>query len=588
MRKIELLAPAANKHVAIEAILHGADAVYIGAPSHGARKNVANSIEDIRELVKFAHQYDVRIYVTVNTLVYDNEIADVEKMIGSLYEAGVDALIVQDMGILRMNIPPIALHASTQCDNRDLAKIKFLESAGFSQIVLARELSLEQIKDICRNVDVPVECFVHGALCVSYSGRCRASYMSTGRSANRGECSQMCRFKYTLTDADNKMIVKDRYLLSLRDFNASDYIGDMLEAGVSSFKIEGRLKDASYVKNITAYYRRLIDRQIALHPDRYKRSSKGESTIDFIPDPNKSFNRGFTSYFIDKDKTGSMASLLTPKSMGETITNVGQLNNGDGISFFNSKNEYEGVLVNRIRNGRIIGSRPFVLPHGVELHRTLDRNWQNIMDRPTATRKLWVDITIDDKSVGAVDERGNRVTVSLDVDKYEAKNIFKPENILGKLGNTVYSLRNFQNNLEASVFIPASQLSKIKSRLIKELDLSNESRYKYEYRLKEDCNAKFPVEYIDGEYNVANNLAESFYREHGTSVIGRAIEVSGERKVESPVMYTRYCIRRELGMCKKNKNRKKDSFREPFYLVSGNNKFRINFDCTDCGMTITV
>lgn len=588
MRKIELLAPAANKHVAIEAILHGADAVYIGAPSHGARKNVANSIEDIRELVKFAHQYDVRIYVTVNTLVYDNEIADVEKMIGSLYEAGVDALIVQDMGILRMNIPPIALHASTQCDNRDVAKIKFLESAGFSQIVLARELSLEQIKDICRNVDVPVECFVHGALCVSYSGRCRASYVSTGRSANRGECSQMCRFKYTLTDADNKVIVKDRYLLSLRDFNASDYIGDMLDAGVSSFKIEGRLKDASYVKNITAHYRRLIDLQIALHPDKYKRSSKGESTIDFIPDPSKSFNRGFTSYFIDKGKTGSMASLLTPKSMGETIKNIGQLNNGDGISFFNSKNEYEGVLVNGIRNGRIIGSRPFVLPHGVELHRTLDRNWQNIMDRPTATRKLWVDITIDDKSVSAVDERGNRVTVSLDVDRYEAKNIFKPENILGKLGNTIYSLRNFYNNLDASVFIPASQLAKIKTRLIKELDISNDSRYKYEYRLGEDRDAKFPVEQLDGEYNVANNLAESFYQDHGSSVIGRAIEVKGVSKRESPVMHTKYCIRRELGMCKKDKNRKKDSFREPFYLVSGNNKFRINFDCSDCGMTLTV
>lgn len=588
IRKIELLAPAANKQIAIEAILHGADAVYIGAPSHGARKNASNSLEDIAILVKFAHQFDARVYVTVNTLVYERELKDVEKMIRSLYEIGVDALIVQDMGILRMNIPPIALHASTQCDNREIDKIQFLEKVGFSQIVLAREMSLEQIKEVCQTVSIPVECFVHGALCVSYSGRCRASQVATGRSANRGECSQMCRFMYTLVDADNKVIAKDKYLLSLRDFNASEYIGEMLEAGVSSFKIEGRLKDVSYVKNITAHYRRLIDEQIAKHPDKYERSSKGESTVSFEPNPVKSFNRGFTSYFVDKGKVGSMASLQTPKSMGEEIDNVNSLHNGDGISFFNAEGEYEGVLVNGVRNGKILGSKTFRLPKGATIHRTLDHNWHKMLDKPTAVRKVWVDITINDKSVSAEDERGNRVVVDLDVEKFEAKNKFQPDNILGKLGNTIYTLRNFRNNLDSTVFIPASQLTKIKNRLIELLDMSNEARFKFDYRRKEDKDAKYPLERLDSEYNVANSLAERFYEEHGSSVEARAIETVKTPKGEIPVMHTRYCIRRELGMCKKDKNRKKDSFKEPFYLFSGNNRFRVNFDCSNCGMTLFI
>lgn len=586
MRKIELLAPAANKHVAIEAILHGADAVYIGPPSHGARKNASNSIKDIGEIVKFAHRFDVKVYVTVNTLVYDHEIKDVEKMIQNLYEVGVDALIIQDMGILRMNIPPIALHASTQCDNRELEKIKFLEKVGFSQIVLARELSLGQIREICKSVSVPVECFVHGALCVSFSGRCRASQVCTGRSANRGECSQMCRFKYTLVDADNKIVAKDKYLLSLRDFNASEYIDEMLEAGVSSFKIEGRLKDASYVKNITAYYRKLIDGEIEKFPEKYDRASKGVSYIDFIPDPYKSFNRGFTKYFLDDKEVGSMASLQTPKSLGEPIENIGQLNNGDGISFFNSHGEYEGVLVNGVKSGKIIGSRPFHLPDGASLYRTFDRNWQNMMDRSTAIRKLWVDITIEDNSVSAEDERGNKVSVLLDVDKFEAKNIFNPERIFGKLGNTIYQLRNFKNNLDKTIFIPASQLTKIKNRLVEMLDVSNETRYRYESKRKEDKNVDYPENTLNDEYNISNGLAEQFYEEHHSSVGERAIETISKIKDRIPVMHTKYCLRRELGMCKKDKNRKKDSYKEPLFLISGKNKFQVQFNCSDCGMTI--
>ncbi len=336
-RRIELLAPAGNKDVAVAAILHGADAVYIGASSHGARSKASNSVEDIAELVKFAHRFRARVYVTVNTLVYDNEQEQVRRLINDLYRIGVDALIVQDMSILRMDIPPVALHASTQCDTRTPAKAKFLEEVGFSQIVLARALTITEIKEICDTVTVPVECFVHGALCVCYSGRCAASQVSLGRSANRGECAQMCRMPYTLRNGRGEVLEKNKYLLSLRDFNASHRLEYLLEAGVSSFKIEGRLKDADYVKNVTAAYRQALDRIIAAHPDKYIRSSYGMSEVKYTPRLDKSFNRGFTDYFLGNRRPGAMASLLTPKSMGEEIKDIGLLHNGDGISFFNIK-----------------------------------------------------------------------------------------------------------------------------------------------------------------------------------------------------------------------------------------------------------
>ncbi|MDE7181041.1 MAG: U32 family peptidase, partial [Muribaculaceae bacterium] len=303
-RPVELLAPAADKEVAFQAILHGADAVYIGGPSHGARSKASNSVEDIAEVVEFAHRFRARVYVTLNTLVYDSEIAEVEKLVDKLYRVGVDALIVQDMALMRMKIPPIALHASTQCDTRTAEKARFLEDVGFSQIVLARELSLREIEDITEAVTVPVECFVHGALCVSYSGRCSASQVTMGRSANRGECAQLCRLPYTLRNGRGEVIERERHLLSLRDFNASHSVERMMLAGVSSFKIEGRMKDASYVKNITAFYRRLIDSIIARYPERFRRSSFGTSEISFTPQLDKSFNRGFTEYFLQGRRQG--------------------------------------------------------------------------------------------------------------------------------------------------------------------------------------------------------------------------------------------------------------------------------------------
>ena len=586
--ELELLAPAADKQVAFEAILHGADAVYIGGPSHGARKKASNSLQDIREVVEFAHRFRARVYVTVNTLVYEHEIPAVERLVWDLYRIGVDALIVQDMSLLRMNLPPIALHASTQCDTRDVAKARFLQRVGFSQIVLARELSLSEISEICSAVSVPVECFIHGALCVSYSGRCAASQASLGRSANRGECAQMCRMPYTLRNGRGEVLAKDKYLLSLRDFNASRRIPDLIHAGVRSFKIEGRLKDASYVKNVVAFYRREIDRVIADNPDLYTRSSYGESEISFTPKLDKSFNRGFTDYFLEGRHPGSMASLQTPKSMGELIDNPSVLNNGDGISFFNARGEYEGVGVNRVVAGRIQGSRPFQLPKGAQIHRTLDREWLRMLDHPTARRTLWVDISIDESGISATDERGMSVRVVLDCTKSEAQKPMDPSGVFAKLGNTVYRLRKFESRLLPSTFIPASQLTALRRRVVEALDMANLSTYRYDYRRREQ-DAYYPVAELDARSNVANSLAERFYREHGVKKIDRAVELASRTDAGAPLMTTRYCIRRELGVCLKDKNvpaQRRTRFAGPLTIQTGPHTFNLEFDCAACEMTV--
>lgn len=586
-RKIELLSPAANKEVAKAAILSGADAVYIGATSHGARHRAANSIEDIREVVQFAHTYRARVYVTVNTLVYDNELEQVRELICRLYEAGVDALIVQDMSILRMDIPPIALHASTQCDTRTPDKARFLESVGCSQIVLARELTIPQIKDICDSVSVPVECFVHGALCVSYSGRCTASQMCLGRSANRGECAQMCRMPYTLRNADGQVIEKDRYLLSLRDFNASPHLEEMLEAGVSSFKIEGRLKDVDYVRNVTAYYRKAIDEIIARNPDRYVRSSFGESVINYAPRLDKSFNRGFTDYFLGSRRPGRMASLLTPKSMGEEIADVSMLHNGDGISFFNARGEYEGVNVNGVRNGRIIGSRPFELPKGAVIHRTNDIEWNKLMSGRTPERKLWVDMTIDEDNIRLTDERGLTAAVSLQgVAKDKAQKPMQPERVLGKLGATVYRLRNIENRLNPDTFIPASVLTELRRKGTDMLDRLNIETYPFDRRRPEDKTSVYPDRNLDARGNVANVMARKFYQDHGVEEMETAVEKNS--RYDGAVMTTRYCMLRELGACQRDCKDPaiRRRFRQPLTITTGPHTFRLAFDCACCEMSL--
>lgn len=587
MRSLELLAPAADKEIAMQAVLHGADAVYMGGPSHGARKKASNSIDEIKETVDFAHQFGARVYVTVNTIVYEHELKKVEELCRELYLAGVDALIVQDMSLLRLDIPPIALHASTQCDTRTVEKARFLEDVGFSQLVLARELTLSEIKEIVCNVNVPVECFVHGALCVSYSGRCAASAVCMGRSANRGECAQMCRLPYVLRNGRGEILEKNKYLLSLRDFNASANIEELIMAGVASFKIEGRLKDDAYVRNVTAAYRNIIDSVIKRYPDRFCRSSYGVSDIAFTPDLYKSFNRGFTTYFLNGKDKGSMASIRTPKSMGEVIKDIKSLNNGDGISFFDEDGEYVGVGVNRIEKNRIIGSRPFVMPKGTQIHRTLDRRWQTMMNGPTASRTLWVDIEIDEKGISACDERCNKVRIALDAEKTEARKPMDPKPLFAKLGATIYRLRNFKNNLSQTTFIPASQLTLLRRKVIKALDFANLTNYKYDYRHKEK-NVAYPFEKLDARDNVANSLAYKFYKEHSVDKIEEAIEVKTPG-AETEIMTTRYCLRRELGCCLKDpkvKESKKARFAPPLTISTGPHTFRLDFDCRHCEMKL--
>ncbi len=583
MRPLELLAPAGNAEIAIEAILHGADAVYIGASSHGARHNAANSIDDIRRVVDFAHVYRAKVYVTVNTIIYEKELRQVERLIADLYSAGVDAIIVQDMGILRMDIPPIELHASTQCDIRTPEKARFLQEVGFSQLVLPRELTLEEIRNIAASVSIPIECFVHGALCVSYSGRCHASMASRGRSANRGECAQICRLPFTLTDANGKIIAKDRHLLSLRDLNTIDLLPRLVDAGVASFKIEGRLKDAPYVKNTVAAYRQAIDAIIADNPDSYKRSSCGVSDITFTPELSKSFNRGFSHYFLERRRPENIASMLTPKSMGELISDPGVLNNGDGISFFDANGNYTGDVVNGVEGKRIITSRNLRIPHGAEIHRTFDRVRDKQLNRNTATRKVRVNFSIDAFGASASDERGNFVRVPLENTPEKARKEPDYSSYFAKLGNTPYMMQSFASHLPAMSFIPATEIVKLRRVLISMLDRANLTTYPYSYRKSENREARYMTDSLDFRDNVANSLARQFYLDHGVKKIEPAMEIKGGSIAKGTrLMTTRHCILRELGMCRKEKGLGR--FAEPLTISSGKESYRLEFNCRDCEM----
>lgn len=583
-RRLELLSPAANHDVATEAVRHGADAVYIGASSHGARKTASNTLDDIARVVDFAHQYRSRVYVTVNTIVFEDEIKMVERLCRDLYHIGVDALIVQDMGLLRMNLPPIALHASTQCDIRTPEKARFLQDVGFSQLVLARELTLPEIKSITESVDISVECFVHGALCVSYSGRCHASCAVTGRSANRGECAQICRLPYTLSDGNGKVICRDKHLLSLHDLNVSSSLQSLVDAGVSSFKIEGRLKDKDYVKNITAFYNDRLNRIVGRSDGRYMRGSFGKTEINFIPSPEKSFNRGFTDYFINNRCPDSIASVLTPKSMGEVITDVRTLHNGDGISYFDREGKYCGVNVNKVENGRILTGRRVDIPKEAEIHRTLDIEWQKRMAKETAKRKLSIEIYLDDKGVSARDERGVMVRLPLTVDRSEARSEMDFKDEFAKLGNTPYVLTGYKSTLSPHVFIPRSEISALRRKLVEKLDKANLTTYPFEMRRPEKMDAIFPYGRLDFRDNVANSLARQFYLRHGVTHIQEAME-TGRRKPGKgvTVMTTRHCILRELGICRKEQRTKLE---EPLSISNGQIRFRLRFNCGKCEMEV--
>lgn len=617
-RKIELLAPAKNLECGIEAVNHGADAVYIGAPKFGARAAAVNSLEDIAALVAYAHLYNVRIYVTVNTILKEEELAETEKMIWELYRIGVDALIVQDMGITRLNLPPIPLHGSTQMDNRTPEKVRFLADAGFRQVVLARELSLQEIRRIHEACpETPLEVFVHGALCVSYSGQCYVSQACFGRSANRGECAQFCRLPFSLVDADGKTIVRDKHLLSLKDLNQSEVLEDLLDAGASSLKIEGRLKDVSYVKNVTAAYRSKLDAIFARRKE-YVRASSGTCRFDFTPQLDKSFSRGFTHYFL-QGRDREISSFDTPKSLGEemgtmkeqrgnylTVAGVKPFHNGDGVCFLDEQGRLQGFRINRVDGNKLYpaGDVPRIKPR-TRLFRNFDQEFERILARKSAERKIGVGWELADTSSGfaltVADEDGNRITLSFPYPKELARTP-QPENLrtqLGKLGNTPFEVMPLGGtdspsattapaiaiNLSQNWFIPASVIADWRRQAIDKLTAARRITYRRELHVWKPTRHRFPATSLTYLGNVMNTAARSFYQAHGVA----SVEPAYERQAvpEAVLMFCKHCLRYSMGWCPTHQ-KGHSPYREPYYLVGTDGKrFRLTFDCKNCQMKVS-
>ena len=623
--KLELLAPAKNLEFGREAINHGADALYIGAPAFGARAAATNTIEDIDALVRYAHLYGAKVYVTVNTLLYDSELDDAVKMIYQLYDAGADALLIQDMGLWYCDLPPIALHASTQCHNASIERIKFMESTGFSRVVLARETSLAQMRAIHKATHLELEAFVHGALCVSYSGQCYMSQFLNGRSGNRGCCSQPCRSSYDLLNDDGRRLVKDRHLLSLRDFNASQHLASMIDAGITSFKIEGRLKDLSYVKNITAYYRRLLDGIIK--GSSLSRASSGTTTFFFTPDPDRTFNRGYTDYFLRGRQP--MANFATQKSMGKRVgevTTVGRHSltvdgtepfaNGDGLCYLDADNRLQGFLVNHVQDRTLT---PNVMPDiqvGATLWRNNDQLFEKMLQGRTAERKIGVLIRFcfipNGFSVRMEDEDGVTAFVDIEMDYVSADNPVRvSENIerqLAKLGDTPFVATDVFECTGGLYFLPASTLNQMRRAAVEALKLCRVNHfrpkdvYPAEGRYADDA-VPYPETSVDYRANVVNAKAETFYRHHGVTQVERGLEQTHNYDGKA-LMTTKYCLRYELGCCLHPEKWKAAKDRpatdnasaahleapirpdDTLLLRNQDRLFRLEFDCSQCLMRI--
>lgn len=631
LRKIELLAPAKNLECGIAAIDHGADAVYIGAAQFGARQTAGNSAEDIAELTRYAHQFGAAVYVTVNTIVYEKELAALEHLLKQLVEMGVDAILVQDMAVLEIykklkaeyvargyRMP--ALHASTQTDNRSADKVKWLKENGFERVVLARELSLEEITDIHKaHPDVELEAFVHGALCVSYSGACYASQYFFNRSANRGECAQFCRMAFDLKDSDGETLIEDSYLLSLKDMCQLDRLGDLLEAGVCSLKIEGRLKDANYVKNVVATYSEALNAYIAKHSDKFRRSSFGKCSYTFTPALEKTFNRGFTHYFFN-GRQKDISSFNTPKAMGEYVGYVKEIRrgsfnvagtamfaNGDGLCFFNRQKKLEGFRVNRVENNRLFPlTMPKNLEPGMALYRNNDIEFERAMQGKTATRKLQVRFVVDvvdgKLTFTATDECGRSANVVLNetpekAQKSQHDNIVKQ---LEKLGNTVWTANEISiNNSADEFFIPSSRLAAVRRELLEALENTPVANHTDKQAVDETAtnsvNANNTV-YADtiNIANVANTTTQNYYAAHGVKNAPTAFELNSDYKAGSttapsavpPLMTCRYCLRYALGYCVKNGG-KRPTWHEPLHLEAKNGiRVRLAFNCAKCQMEV--
>ena len=605
-KKIEILAPAKDLIHGMAAINSGADAVYIGAPQFGARSNATNSIEDVAALVQYAHLYHAQVFVVINTILYDNELETCRKMIWELYHIGVDALIVQDMAIMEMDLPPIVLHASTQANNRDADNIKFLKDAGMKRVVLARELNLHQIKEISEASDVELEFFVTGALCVSFSGNCYMSVANGERSANRGSCAQNCRLPYNLIDGHGDTLIKNSHLLSIKDFDVSDQIPNLIEAGICSFKIEGRLKDIVYVKNNVSFLRQKLDTFLEEN-DNYTKASSGSCTYTFDSALNRTFNRGYTDYFVN-ERHQSIGSWESPKSKGQyigkliktiggayEIENGELLNNGDGLCYINENNEADGIYVNKVENGLAYPNVLKELKVGTFIYRNNDAAFIKIVEREdSAVRKISTTLLLTENENGfeliATDEDGYVSTVHLAHAKEQTKNNLSiEENIktqLAKTGFTPYTANEINVMFTQNWFLPISKINEMRRTVYEQLSAIRLANYQREEHQIVKTNHPFPVNQLDFTYNVSNKMARKFYERHGVTEIEKAFELQWDPG-KSRVMTTKYCIKYELEKCPKyHKDTMETKLKEPLVLKQGELEYKLKFNCKPCEMEI--
>ncbi|HUM99220.1 MAG: protease [Halothiobacillus sp. 20-53-49] len=617
-QQIELLSPARDADIGIEAINHGADAVYIGGPGFGARKSADNSVADIARLVNYAHRFHARIFVTLNTILRDDELEPARNMIGQMADAGVDALIIQDMGLLELDLPNIELHASTQCDIRTPEKARFLQDAGFSQMVLARELDLSQIAAIRAATEVPLEFFVHGALCVAYSGQCFISEAHTGRSANRGECNQACRLPYQVLDAAGGVIAHDKHVLSLKDNNQSANMAALVDAGIRSFKIEGRYKDMGYVKNSTAHYRQLLDAILEERTDLSPASS-GKSHFLFTPDPDQNFNRAASDYFV-QGRREDIGAFDSPKNPGLPVGYISKinpdsveleatalLNNGDGLCYFDLQNELVGMAINTAERigdtrWRVVPKDPLsTLRHlrvGTAINRNRDMNWQRLMDKKSAERRIGVSLlleeTFDGLALTLIDEDHCAATVQHAIEKAAPNDVARAEaslrEHLSKLGTTIFNLTELHLNLSQPWFVPASALNALRREAVEALEVVRKAALPPLPRKAATLPpVPYPQDTLSYLANVFNQKAHDFYAKHGVKVIEAAFE-SHEEEGEVSLMITKHCVRYSLSLCPKQTKGVTGVHgtikAEPLMLMNGSEKLKLVFDCKPCEMHV--
>ncbi|MGL5668612.1 MAG: peptidase U32 family protein [Shewanella sp.] len=608
--RLELLAPAKNADYGIEAIRHGADAVYIGGPAFGARATAGNSVEDIARLCTFAHKYHAQVFVAINTILMDDELETAEKLIWDVYNAGADALIVQDMGVLQLNLPPIALHASTQMDNRNPEKVAFLEQVGFSQVVLARELGLSQIREVAAHTNMQIEFFIHGALCVAYSGLCNLSHAFSNRSANRGECSQMCRLPGNLKTRQGDVLAQNEHLLSLKDNNQTDNLEALIDAGVRSFKIEGRLKDLSYVKNVTAHYRQKLDAIMARRPE-FVASSHGRTEHTFTPDPEKTFNRGSTDYFVNERSQG-IKDFRSPKYIGQDVGKVvaigkdfiqvsstHEFNNGDGLAYFppnyamakQSDDKLQGLRVNRAEGHKLhVLQVPRDLRVGMTLYRNHNQAFETLLSKESAKRIIGVDMRLTDTATGVAltltDIYGLSATVELEVEKTPATDAEKTlqtiRTQLSKLGSTDFTARQISIETAQPWFLPASVLNGLRRDAVAALELARVEGYQRPKPWKYNQDAVYPFKHLSYLGNVANEKAKDFYQRHGVIEIQDTYEKNGVTE-DVPLMITKHCLRFNFNLCPKEVPGIKA---DPMVLEIGNDVLKLVFDCPKCEMMV--